>query len=130
MSHELIRKTLELKRWAVVGATDDPAKYGYKIFHLLRAEGYTVFPIHPTLKEIDGVAVYASIRELPEAPDVVDMVVNPRIGLKVMEEIGERGIKYVWLQPGARSDEIRDYAAGNGISLIEDCVLVRLAALA
>lgn len=54
------------------------------------------------------------------------MVVNPTIGIKVMEEIAALGIKYVWLQPGTRSDEIREFAASNGIEIIEDCVLHRI----
>lgn len=126
MNRDLISATLNMKKWAVVGASDDPAKYGYKIFRLLRDAGYTVYPIHPTLKEIEGTPVYTSISSLPETPEVVDMVVNPRIGIEVMREIAERKIKYVWLQPGTRSDEIREFARANVIELVEDCVLIRL----
>ncbi|HNM45396.1 MAG TPA: CoA-binding protein, partial [Candidatus Sumerlaeota bacterium] len=85
-----------------------------------------VYPIHPRLKEIDGHQVYKSIADLPETPDVVDMVVNPETGLKVMEQIKARGIRYVWMQPGTRSEAIREFAAASGIELIEDCVLVQL----
>jgi predicted CoA-binding protein len=123
---ELISATLAMKKWAVVGAHNDPARYGYRIYRLLRDAGYTVWPIHPRLKEIDGDAVYTGLRQLPEVPEVVDMVVNPETGLRVFEDIAALGIKYVWMQPGTRSDVIREYAAAHGISLIEDCVLVRL----
>ncbi|CAN5235483.1 CoA-binding protein [soil metagenome] len=126
MSRELIADTLKLKKWAVVGANDDPAKFGYRIFRVLKDFGYETFPVNPKGGEIDGEKVYASIKDLPEKPEVVDMVVNPRTGLKVMADIRDAGIKYVWMQPGTRSDEIRDFAAASGIALIEDCILVRI----
>lgn len=115
-----------MKKWAVVGASDDPGRYGYKIFRVLRDAGHTVYPIHPTLADIDGVACHARLSDLPEVPEVVDMVVNPRVGIKVFEEIAALGIRYVWLQPGTRSDEIREFARQHDITLVEDCVLVRI----
>lgn len=124
--NDRIRETLRMKTWAVVGAHHDPARYGYRIFRVLMDRGYRVYPIHPQLKEIDGVEVYKSLQDLPETPDVVDMVVNPNKGIKVMEDIRDKGIRYVWMQPGTRSQEIRDFAGENGIELIEDCVLVRV----
>lgn len=126
MSYELIKQTLGMKKWAVVGANDDPGKYGYRIYKVLEDRGYTVFPVNPRLKEIEGQKVYASVLDLPEKPDVVDMVINPRTGLKVMAEIAQAGIKYVWMQPGTRSEEIRAFAEEHGVELIEDCVLIRV----
>lgn len=123
---DLIRETLKMKRWAVVGATNDPARYGYKIFRVLADRGYDVLPVHPSLAEIDGTRVHRSVADLPEKPEVVDMVVNPKIGLNVMPQIADAGIKYVWMQPGTRSEAIRDFARNNGIQLIEDCVLVQV----
>lgn len=126
MSDELMTQTFAMKTWAVVGATDDPGKYGYKLWYILKDRGYTVFPINPKLTEIEGHEVFPSLRDLPVKPEVIDMVVNPRVGIKVMEEIAELGIKYVWMQPGTRSQEIRDFADDHDITLIEDCVLVRI----
>lgn len=122
----VIQDTFAKKRWAVVGAHDDPARFGYKLFYVLKEAGYEVYPIHPRLKVIDGVQVYKSLKDLPVVPDVVDMVVNPETGIKVFADIAELGIKYVWMQPGTRSDAIREFAKTHGITLIEDCVLVRI----
>lgn len=122
---ELISLTLGMKTWAVVGAHEDPARYGYKILRVLLDRGFTTYAIHPRLTQIDGVRVYKKLSDLPEVPEVVDMVVNPDTGIKVMEEIRDLGIKYVWMQPGTRSDAIRDFAKEHDIHLIEDCVLIR-----
>jgi predicted CoA-binding protein len=125
--HELMREMFSHRRWAVVGATDDTARYGYKLFHVLRHAGYEVTPIHPTLASIDGVAVATSLSSMAQPPEVVNMVVNPRIGLHVMQEIAGLGIRYAWMQPGTRSEEIREFASRSGIQLVENCVLVRAA---
>ncbi len=121
-----IALSLEKKKWAVIGARQDPATVGYKAFKLLEMRDYQVFPVNPNYDEIEGVKCYPSIADLPEVPEVVDMVVNPQIGIKVMKDIAKAGIKCVWLQPGTRSDEIREFAAENDIELIEDCILIRL----
>jgi predicted CoA-binding protein len=48
----------------------------------LRDAGYTVFAVHPKLETVEGDRCYASIKDLPEIPDVVDLVVPPAASLK------------------------------------------------
>ncbi|MDK2970685.1 MAG: uncharacterized protein PWP23_440 [Candidatus Sumerlaeota bacterium] len=123
---EIAEKTIRMKKWAVVGASPKPARYSHKIMQLLRERGFDVYPVRPAVSEIDGLKVYPSIAAIPEKVDVVDMVVNPEAGLKAMEEIRDAGIKYVWLQPGAESEEIHAFARENGITAIDACVLAVL----
>ena len=118
--------TLKMKNWAVVGATDKVEKYGYKIVKKLDEHNYNVYPINPSLDEIEGIKVYDNLSEIEDEIDVVDIVVNPQIGKHVMKEVNKLGIKYVWLQPGTRSDEIRDYAEENGIKTVESCIYATL----
>lgn len=120
------RDTLEMKNWAVVGATNKKNKYGYKIVKILDENDYNVYPINPSLDEIDGIKVYENLSEIEDDIDVVDIVVNPQIGKHVMKEVNKLGINYVWLQPGTRSDEIRDFAEENGIKIVESCVYATL----
>lgn len=122
----LKEKTLKMKRWAVVGATNNQSRYGYKIIKILQEHEYDVYPINPRITDIDSIICYDSILDLDMEIDVVDMVVNPKIGIEVMKEIYTKGIKYVWLQPGTRSDEIRRFASDHGIHLIEDCIYATL----
>jgi len=123
---DLIKKTMEFKNWAVVGATTKNNKYGYKIVKKLKQNNYNVFPVNPNIKEVDSIKCYDNLSSIEAQIDVVDMVVNPEHGIKIMQEIKELGIKYVWLQPGTRSKQIRDFAAENKIELIEDCIYARL----
>ncbi|MBS3810229.1 MAG: CoA-binding protein [Halanaerobiales bacterium] len=120
------KETLKMKNWAVVGATDKKDKYGYKIVKALDENGYNVFPINPSLNKIEGIKTYDNLSSVEEKIDVVDMVVNPQIGKLIMKEINELKIKYVWLQPGTRSDEIREYAEDNDIKLVESCIYATL----
>ena len=112
------------KVWAVVGATIDQEKYGYKIFKTLKDKGYTVYPISPKYEEIDGSQVFKSLSDLPQKPDVVNFVVNPKIGLSVVKECVELGIHNIWLQPGTVSEELLDLAKEKEIEATEACVLV------
>lgn len=123
---DLIKKTMNFKNWAVVGATIKKNKYGYKIVKKLKQNDYNVFPVNPNIKEVNGLKCYDNLSSIEAQIDVVDMVVNPEHGIKIMQEIKELGIKYVWLQPGTRSKQIRDFAAENKIELIEDCIYARL----
>ncbi|RCW41860.1 MULTISPECIES: CoA-binding protein [unclassified Halanaerobium] len=118
----LKQETLEMKNWAVVGATDKKNCFGYMIVKELQKHNYNVYPVNPNHEEIDGIKCYPDLDSINENIDVVDMVVNPKIGIKIMENVKDNNIKYVWLQPGARSDEIREYAAENDINLVEDCI--------
>ncbi|MCC3145284.1 CoA-binding protein [Halanaerobium sp. Z-7514] len=119
-------KTLEMKNWAVVGATDKKNKFGYKIYKKLKKHNYNVYPVNPNLENIDGDKCYAALASIPAKIEVVDMVVNPKIAIKIMENIKAEGIEYVWLQPGTRSSQIRSFAKNNNINLIESCILRNL----
>jgi len=122
---ELMKK----KIWAVVGATTDKDKYGYKIYKELKEAGYKVYPISPKYEEIDGDKAYKSLRDLPEKPEVVDFVVNPKIGIGIVKECAQLGIENIWLQPGTVSEEILEFAKEKGINAVEACALVALRTL-
>jgi len=79
-------KMLEKKVWAVVGASDNPEKYGNLIYKKLKSRGYRVYPVNPNYETIDGDKCYKDLSSLPEVPEVIDMVVAPRHGVKVIEE--------------------------------------------
>jgi len=117
---------LRLKKWAVVGATANKEKYGYKIFKRLLEYGYEVYLVNPNYEQIEGRKCYASVLNLPVVPDVIDMVVAPRHGIKVVEEAAQMGIKNIWLQPGTVSDELLEFANQKGLHTVQGCVLVAL----
>lgn len=119
-------ESLKLKNWAVVGASDKKDKFGYKIVKTLNDNDYNVFPINPRLDEIEGIKCYESINDIEEEIEVVDMVVKPEIGKKIIPEIADNNIKYIWLQPGTRSDEIDELTAKYNLKVVKDCIYATL----
>ncbi len=124
---EQIRGMLGQKVWAVVGATDNPDKFGYKIFKLLKQAGYRVFPVNPGLKTVLGETCYPSVTALPVKPDAVNFVVPPKVGEPIVGECAALGIKNVWLQPGANEDNVVNTARKAGLNVIaQSCILVEV----
>jgi hypothetical protein len=115
---------LKMKTWAVVGATPNEEKYGYKIYKKLKNKGYHVYPVNPNYPEIEGDKCYPNLSELPEVPDVINMVVAPKYGIKTVEEAAKLGVQNIWLQPGTVSDELLELAEEKGINTVQACVLV------
>lgn len=115
---------LEKKVWAVVGANEDPEKYGNKIYKKLKSKGYKVYPVNPNYETVDGDKCYPNLSSLPEVPEVIDMVVAPRHGKAVIEEAASLGIKNIWLQPGTHNDEIMKLIEEKGLTAVQACVLV------
>ena len=113
-------------RIALVGASNDPRKFGNRIYLDLRSKGYDVVPVNPKDKQIEGDLAYSSIGMMEELPDIVNFVVPPTIAMKVVQEAVELGIEYLWFQPGSESDELETWLKGtNGIKyLINSCIMV------
>jgi len=111
---------------AVVGATDDPGKYGSQIYRNLKHKGYRVVPVNNHRTTVDGDVAYAELALLPETPDIVNIVVPPHQTLLVLERAQALGLTTVWLQPGAESAAVIDYLDGNGFSYLANaCIMVR-----
>lgn len=121
-----IQDALKKQTWAVVGATDKKEKFGYKIFNHLNSRGKIVYPIHPRLDYLDGEICYANLRDLPVTPDVAVFVVPEAVGLSALDDCKAKGIKTVWLQPGADKISLVEKAENLDIDVIMSCVLVEL----
>ena len=116
---------MSLEKFAIVGATDNPSKYGNEILHDLRNRGYDVYPINPRLGEIDGVKCYPSLSALPVEVDVVDLVVPPQVTEEVLKECHRLGLKRIWMQPGSESQRGLEFCQSHGLMVVHDvCVMM------
>jgi hypothetical protein len=116
-------------RIALVGASNDPAKFGNRIFRDLVAKGYAVWPVNPRELEIEGVAAHADLESLPSKPDIVNFVVPPKVALVVAKQALALGICRLWFQPGSESDELKAWLVEQeGVSALTDaCIMVQSA---
>ena len=95
---------------AVIGASSRRHKFGNKALRAFRHQGYTVVPINPRETEVEGEPAYKSVLDYPGAIDEATFYVSPAQGLAVLDEIASKGIKVVWLNPGADGPEVVDKA--------------------
>jgi predicted CoA-binding protein len=110
---------------AVVGATDSPGKYGGTIYRDLKAKGYRVVAVNPLRATVDGDEAFKSVSDLPEAPDIINVVVPPRRTLRVLDQAALLDDVAVWVQPGAANAEVRERIAELGIpALVDACIMV------
>ena len=123
---ELITDFVNRRIWAVVGVSHDPLKFGNRVFRSLLRAGYTVYPVHPRGGEIEGMPIYASLSDLPQAPEVVDTVVPPAVTEQIVREMHDLGLARVWMQPGSESRAAIDYCEQHGIEVVyHACAMVR-----
>jgi len=129
MSEELIKKFLDKKNvFAVVGASRDHRKYGYQVYKDLKSAGYRVYPVNPNAAEILGHKCYSSLESLPVKPDVVDVVVPPKVTEHTVEVCKKLGIMKVWMQPGSESEKAIRFCEENGIDVVYGvCVMIERA---
>lgn len=118
---------LEKKVWAVAGVTGRKERYGYKIWKLLKEEGYKTYGVNPNYEELEDEKIYQYLVDIPEKVDVLDMVVGPNISMKTLDDAKEAGIEYIWFQPGSFNHEVIEKAKDMGFkTLYNDCVYATL----
>lgn len=116
---------------AVVGATDNPAKYGAKIYRDLKGKGFTVYPVNPARDTVDGDPTFSSLADISNPPTIVNLVVSPRRTLRILEQCKELGLTNVWIQPGAESPEVVEYLEKEDFThLVNACIMVHSRELA
>jgi predicted CoA-binding protein len=127
--NQRILSFLEEGPWAVVGASNDRAKYGNKVLRCYMQKGKTpVYPVNPHAQEIEGLAAYPSLGALPRPARAASIITPPEVTETVVREAAELGIRYLWMQPGAESPRAIQLAQAAGIELIAGgpCLLVVL----
>jgi len=124
-SREGIDRFLSQKTIAVVGVSANRAKYGNIVFRNLKKKGYIVFAVNPNARTVEGNPCYPDLKSLPEPVDAVLLVVPPIRTEVVVQEAVELGIRHLWMQPGAESEEaIRRGEAGGANVVHGVCILI------
>ena len=118
---------IKFDSWAVIGASENPEKFGYKIAVRLLEAGKEVFLVNPKPGQIKGLDFFPDLNSLSKVPDVVDLVVPPEVALNAVDQCAQAGVKRIWFQPGTRSQAALDRCKNYGIQYVDDsCVLVEL----
>jgi len=105
---------------AVVGASPDPEKESHGVMRYLMAQGYRCIPVRPDGAEVLGVRSVASLAEIEEPVDLVDVFRRPEHCAAHAREAVEIGAKGLWLQLGIVSREARAIAEAAGMPYVEN----------
>lgn len=126
--NEKIREFLAGDVYAVVGASTDRSKYGNKVLRCYLQNGRRAIPVNPREKEVEGIAAVPDLASLPEPVHGASIITPPGITERIVEEAASAGVKRIWMQPGAESEEAVRRAEELGLSVIAGgpCLLVSL----
>ena len=120
-----IEAFLAESRLALVGASRREKKFGNYVLAALMRKGYQVILVNPHADSIDGERCYPSLNSLPMEVGGVILVVPPGQTEKLVREVAAVGIRRVWMQQGAESDDAIRFCETNGISVIHgECILM------
>ena len=113
-----------MKTVAVVGASNSRRKFGNKALRAYRAEGYTVIPINPNEREVEGLKAYASVVDVPDPIDIATVYVQPDVACRLLEDFEKKGIAEIWVNPGAESEELLREARRRQLNVIAACSII------
>ncbi|WP_104117617.1 CoA-binding protein [Arthrobacter sp. B1805] len=111
---------------AIVGASDKPSRASYFVATYLQSSSpYRLYFVNPVAKEILGQPAYASLKDLPEVPDVVDVFRRHGDLPSVLEETLAVGAKTLWLQLGSWHEDVARDAEAAGLNVVMDrCIKI------
>ena len=115
-----------MKTVAVIGASNDRNKFGNKALRAFRNNGYKVVPINPVESEVEGETAYGSVLDYEGEIDEATMYVNPKIGEQVLDDIAEKKIGKVWLNPGADGANVIARAKALGLNTVRTCSIIAI----
>lgn len=108
---------------AMVGASSDPEKPSHGIMRKLLKAGYRVIPVNPKETEVLGQRAYASLDDLSEPVDIVDVFRRAEDTPAIADQAVRIGARALWLQSGIRSEEAASRAAAGGLTVVMDACI-------
>jgi len=112
------------KTIAVVGLADSPLRPSYGVSHYMRSQGYRIIPVNPNIKEWEGEKAYASLLDVPEKVDIVNVFRRPEFVPDVVDQAIQIKAPAIWMQEGVVHEEAAKKARQAGIFVVMDlCIL-------
>jgi predicted CoA-binding protein len=110
---------------AVVGHSDKPYRDSYNVARYLRAAGYVVFPVNPTLRSLNGETVYPDLRGVTERVDIVNVFRRSEYLPQIVEDAIAIGARALWTQLGVVHAAAAQRAESAGLLVVQNrCIMV------
>ncbi len=94
---DLVKNFLAQKKIAVVGVSDKRETGCNLAYTKFKEAGYQVYAVNPRITTYDGTTCYPDLKSIPEKPDAVFMLTNPKVTDQVVQQCVDLGIKHVWM---------------------------------
>ena len=108
---------------AMVGASSNPDRPSNGIMRKLQSAGYRVIPVNPNETSVLGERAYASLADVPEPIDIVDVFRRAEFTPAIADEAVKIGAKALWLQSGVVNDEAAAKAEAGGLMAVMDACI-------
>jgi predicted CoA-binding protein len=119
-STEIVAILQEYHTIAVVGLSPDPKRASYQVAEYLQSHGYRIFPVNPQCQEVLGEKCYASLKDIAEPIEVVDIFRKAEAIPGVVVEAIAVGAKVIWMQLGLEHPEAAARARAAGLRVVMD----------
>jgi predicted CoA-binding protein len=114
----------ESKTIAVVGLSSRRSRPSYGVSEYMQSEGYRIIPVNPNEAEILGEKSFATLDEIPEHVDIVDIFRRSESVPEVVDAAIRIGARGIWMQEGVIHEEAAAKARAAGLEVIMDrCIL-------
>jgi uncharacterized protein len=112
------------KTIAVVGLSDNPMRPSHGVSAYMQAHGYRIIPVNPTIAEALGEKAYATLRDIPEKIDMVNIFRRSELVEDVVDEAIALKIPAIWMQEDVINEKAASKAHAAGAFVIMDrCIL-------
>ncbi|MCU0245543.1 MAG: CoA-binding protein [Bryobacter sp.] len=124
MGETIRRILLNSKTIAVVGLSSNPTRPSHGVSEYLQRRGYRIIPVNPQETEVLGEKSYASLRDVPEKVDIVDIFRRSDAVPPIVEDAIAIGAGAVWMQEGVVHEAAAQKARAAGLEVVMDlCIL-------
>jgi predicted CoA-binding protein len=112
------------KKIAVVGLSSDPGRASFGVSRYMQNSGYEITPVNPNEVNVLGEKAYASLDEVPDPIEIVDIFRRPEFVPEIVDAAIRRGAKVIWMQLGVVHEEAAKRARAAGLDVVMDlCIL-------
>ena len=116
---------LNARTIAVLGLSPKPARDSNMVAGYLKEQGYKIIPVRPAQKEILGERAYASLNDIKEPVDIVNVFRNPSQIMLHAEEAVRLMPKVLWMQLNIENHEAAELLMAAGIDVVmNQCIMV------
>lgn len=116
---ETIKRILrESKTIAVIGLSDKPERYSYRVSSYMKSQGYKVIPVNPNISRWQGEKSYPDLKSVPGPIDVVDIFRRSEFVPGIVDEAISARAKAVWMQVGVVNENAAEKAENAGLLVV------------